>query len=650
MLTERDIPDEVHVLHLEEGGKVKISLKTTTSARIVQGVFSLSFYLFFAAIAGYLIGSLIGSIATCKIVAVVVAAIKWSISYNRGSTLELQFAPPRHIFRTSTSVEIWDHLPDFQIKTERQKGTWISSLRFHDLTIATRASANSLEDAERPFRDFVTAMGCVIREIDEAQTEKTFRRETTQVPLLNSDCVPRTHDSELDHALILVHGTWGRSSKWADPQHSGFLKNLHHRFGENSDNVFVLVDRFSWSGSNSVNRRKLARNSLIELLKDKLNNCKGLVFVVAHSHGGNIALEAHDHLPDKESKERVRCICMATPFVETEYRFRLSHIYRELPRSLRDNLEPVLFWASWILAVLFSLRIELTFRTLSESLIYAFLSGNFHGGAFELLFLLLIFFGPPFVFMVAWKGAKFLLRQLPTDDRIGGSSNALSRRKVHSVVTSNADEAYQALSLVVNFFSIIHQTIFIAILFVSRGARKFRIYDAVSLVAELVFLAPFLVVCLVVIMYVLYTTIAGVFVPSPEEILPLKDHWEPMVKWFFEFALPVVFIIYMGTTTIVGGIILAVVGSMVLSGIVRIVVFSAIGVMGQLRDVRSLVHGLFGTVSVATIPTGCASTFSVVSGRWFNHTEIYSDPMVIDFIAAKMASDVLDFSSGGTRS
>lgn len=88
--------------------------------------------------------------------------------------------------------------------------------------------------------------------------------------------------------VVLVHGTFGRRSKWAMPG-SAMWSRIEERFPD------ARVVRSEWSGRNRHSDRWTAACSLAEVL----NGSAGDIAIVAHSHGGNVAaaalaLEARD--------------------------------------------------------------------------------------------------------------------------------------------------------------------------------------------------------------------------------------------------------------------------------------------------------------------------------------------------------------------
>ena len=73
------------------------------------------------------------------------------------------------------------------------------------------------------------------------------------------------------------------------------------------------IRSFLWSGANSVFARDRAATKLAEELKIDLQNPSAAPIIVAHSHGGNVALRALSRLGADAS--RLRIVTLATPFL-----------------------------------------------------------------------------------------------------------------------------------------------------------------------------------------------------------------------------------------------------------------------------------------------------------------------------------------------
>jgi pimeloyl-ACP methyl ester carboxylesterase len=125
--------------------------------------------------------------------------------------------------------------------------------------------------------------------------------------------------------LILVHGTWGRglpllarrSERGASWCRDGslFLERLRLKLEKRS--ITHKTSQFLWSGANTFSERDLAARKLADNVAGAARRLPAHRHViVAHSHGGNIALRALQLLDD-ESRNRINpaLVTIATPFI-----------------------------------------------------------------------------------------------------------------------------------------------------------------------------------------------------------------------------------------------------------------------------------------------------------------------------------------------
>src|SRR4029077_18802808 len=109
-------------------------------------------------------------------------------------------------------------------------------------------------------------------------------------------------------SIILVHGTWARGFFPKRREVSLYPPNKRWWFEEGSQfraGLDVALKRasldwqiraFLWSGANSVHARDDAARELAGQLRKDLDDPNGTAFIIAHSHGGNVALRALQHL------------------------------------------------------------------------------------------------------------------------------------------------------------------------------------------------------------------------------------------------------------------------------------------------------------------------------------------------------------------
>lgn len=124
--------------------------------------------------------------------------------------------------------------------------------------------------------------------------------------------------------VVLVHGTWGRGfpepvpsvpgkPRWFEPG-SPFSRDLLTLLRELGLSPVLEPPVFEWSGHNTLMARAEAAKQLLEVLR---RTAPDPCLLVAHSHGGNVALKALDELALRDPVEirRVRLITLSTPFV-----------------------------------------------------------------------------------------------------------------------------------------------------------------------------------------------------------------------------------------------------------------------------------------------------------------------------------------------
>jgi hypothetical protein len=118
--------------------------------------------------------------------------------------------------------------------------------------------------------------------------------------------------------VVLVHGTWGGGffqkkplAPWCNPD-SAFVTSLVAECNTQLPNVATGVSAFSWSGSNSVFERAKAAADLKASI-EAYSSPDTVVLVLAHSHGGNVAMRATSKLQDPSN---VFVATLATPFLK----------------------------------------------------------------------------------------------------------------------------------------------------------------------------------------------------------------------------------------------------------------------------------------------------------------------------------------------
>ncbi|MHB8267226.1 alpha/beta fold hydrolase [Bradyrhizobium sp.] len=117
--------------------------------------------------------------------------------------------------------------------------------------------------------------------------------------------------------LVLVHGTWGRGffwkrklAQWCEPD-SQFRSDLVASLRSQMPELQLHFSAFNWDGRNSIHSRADASIQLAdELAGHSMDGSP--VLVIAHSHGGNVALLASMKM---ECCSKIHICTLATPFL-----------------------------------------------------------------------------------------------------------------------------------------------------------------------------------------------------------------------------------------------------------------------------------------------------------------------------------------------
>lgn len=126
---------------------------------------------------------------------------------------------------------------------------------------------------------------------------------------------------EVGVAITLVHGTFARpqtlnesnakNRSWIQCD-SAFCNELKNELQSRS--ITSVLEPFLWSGDNSLSARDTASDHLAHFLIEQANKYPEYAqVVIAHSHGGNIALRALKRLTDRG--DQITLVSLATPFL-----------------------------------------------------------------------------------------------------------------------------------------------------------------------------------------------------------------------------------------------------------------------------------------------------------------------------------------------
>lgn len=111
--------------------------------------------------------------------------------------------------------------------------------------------------------------------------------------------------------ITLVHGTFAVDAAWTKDD-SKLCQAIWDAFGDD-----IRIERFSWSGENDYRARINAGVQLaLHLLRQAEADPAAKRIVIAHSHGGNVALYTGKWIPDLSILNGI--VCLATPFIVCE--------------------------------------------------------------------------------------------------------------------------------------------------------------------------------------------------------------------------------------------------------------------------------------------------------------------------------------------
>ncbi|MBX3252711.1 MAG: hypothetical protein KF862_01115 [Chitinophagaceae bacterium] len=137
-----------------------------------------------------------------------------------------------------------------------------------------------------------------------------------------------------DYLITIVHGTFAKNADWVKDE-SIFCKKIRELLKTN-----VTFSQHSWTGNNTHTDRVKAGRELAGKLQEQITKepTKRKI-IIAHSHGGNIALYALRILKDKSSNFDL--ITMGTPFLNSSR------------RHFTENLQMHLYATSVIIALVY---------------------------------------------------------------------------------------------------------------------------------------------------------------------------------------------------------------------------------------------------------------------------------------------------------
>ena len=244
--------------------------------------------------------------------------------------------------------------------------------------------------------------------------------------------------------LIIVHGTWAApepgNTRWyqpieGEPAAKGFIGKLDAALEQRGSPARCWAHCsqgepiFHWSGENSWIARTHAASRLGDYVA-KLGNEGWRCHIVAHSHGGNVVVEALPQITEAPGSAGSlgMMVTLGTPFIDT-----MSPILRKARRQTK-----ILNFISWMAFAAFPLLALLASYFLSQ--ISGLFSFPFPGLLGEISASVLIFL------WLAWLVVRWSKRRTNRgNSSAAGSSGADCPRPRFLAIGSNVDEAWQLL-------------------------------------------------------------------------------------------------------------------------------------------------------------------------------------------------------------
>jgi hypothetical protein len=479
-------------------------------------------------------------------------------------------------------------------------------------------SAISAEDAQSDFEALAQAFAPSPAVITQAAPTPAVLSPAPIVSLTPSE-IP---------LVYLVHGTYAKTSPWAIPDQSALAKKIKEGLAGS-----VAFDRLKWCARNRVHDRLEAAARLRTKITKELAHCDRPIFIVAHSHGGNVAVRALDGFTD-ELKCRIRLVLMATPFLNTLQRFDVRDIFKLLPTFVQHFLGPLCGFSAWLGLLVVIHLFQQKFVPPDDRI--PMFGGTLSSG--QLAIFLVLFFGP--VAMIVWVG-RIVTRYfdgLPSETPLLDSKEPEDLRRL--VIAYSQDEAFQALSTVINLFSLVHQAFFLGVLGIAWLSSRTKLIDWFAAALWLAFIVISLITWLGIAGGILLAAISRVW--PAVDITGLETLGSRIGREYLWPTLDTSMGIFVTLGVIIGAIVITLAMSFVIFGTLRIGVYYIIGVLDQLRSRRDFLNAVFGSVSISMMPKGLARTLMLDGRVLFNHVKIYDDPdaaqEIVGFIKRETAA------------
>jgi hypothetical protein len=235
--------------------------------------------------------------------------------------------------------------------------------------------------------------------------------------------------------VIIVHGTFAREGKWYRPPAGDFVVKLNAALQERGSPARCWAHCrdeakiFSWSGENNWRYRVKAAYELAKHIKDAQDH-GWLCHVVAHSHGGNVVVDALVNKSIREGGKLGNIVTLGTPFIdaqtEIEKRRNIGFLIEKIIAMLIIFALSVLIVAVAMQPIFSMLLIDSALLSLGVFLIYKATLG-----------------------LYGMTRRRFARKSDASMSRETGKSNLVEQKEILAI-GSDVDEAWQILNYMRN--------------------------------------------------------------------------------------------------------------------------------------------------------------------------------------------------------
>ena len=549
---------------------------------------------------------------------VILTLVIWIATNRRGTILvirldEKNYTTLSHIIRKTRKG-----LPSLHIIQRKTPKGWRSELCIDHRFTAYGSTAESESAARIEFDILVNQI--------HRRRDCSHHRDP-EMPVAATICTQRVGNSgettkltKTKPLVLLVHGTWARCTSWATPTESWLVEKLSAKMSDKPRSCEVDFDAFVWSGAISPMERTHAARGLSMELEYQLNLGTRPIFVIAHSHGGNIAMEAHKALADKD-QSHVHCFFLETPFLLTSRIDMRTTFFSDLPEWMSRWSTQIIHLCFLATLVLIGL-VTIGMTTVVPECAYrdGYFDFSFNSCKIQLLLILSLAFVLFLWIFFSFKRELFL--------KYFGDSNRSFQGK-HFVIRYEPDELYRLLSTISNIFSIVQAAIFFIFGQVFRIIRK---------ISASLFREHFVFMVIIAIIFGLLGLVlryVADFAKTRTELMWLHSYLFDIGSTFARLAengfqlfaaMPFAPIVWTIATISVALI------SIVFLGIIRALILTIFGIAGYVRSWQEVVDLFLGNISVSTTPVGVCQTLTLCSSSIFGHTRIYDEKATVEFI------------------